>query len=327
MSPSSPYQAPDDLVFETFSTVFHAEQDGSANVLLNNLQALEPLTYPLVDCHVHAVNFIQETQGFDRLISTMDQANITKAVVFGLPVTKMWHSAEREAPEYYLDDDAPCYYYSLTDAIIAREYQKLPQESQDRIYPLVCGFNPTDKNAIKHVKRMFDLYPNVFCGIGEIFFRHDDLTLLTQGETPKINSPAMEPVIKLAIEYDFPILIHNNLSSTWTSNHPRYLYELEDTLRAYPKAKIVLCHCGASRQVSVPFYKSMLTRLLTEHEGLLIDFSWVMYDENICHNNIIDPEWFAFTEQFSDRILLGSDVIGNFHKIGVINSRFMPFLA
>lgn len=47
--------------------------------------ALEPLAgskYPMIDAHVHAVNFLQETPGFQNLIAHMDQANIQKAVVF-----------------------------------------------------------------------------------------------------------------------------------------------------------------------------------------------------------------------------------------------------
>jgi len=62
---------------------------------LNNVQiddiidsgsaALEPLAgsrYPMIDTHVHAVNFLQETPGFANLIAHMDGANIQKAVVF-----------------------------------------------------------------------------------------------------------------------------------------------------------------------------------------------------------------------------------------------------
>ncbi len=47
--------------------------------------ALEPLSgsrYPMIDTHVHAVNFLQETPGFENLITHMDRANIQKAVVF-----------------------------------------------------------------------------------------------------------------------------------------------------------------------------------------------------------------------------------------------------
>ncbi len=136
----------------------------------------------------------------------------------------------------------------------------------------------------------------------------------------------LEPILEFISEYDLPFLIHNNISSTGTDDHPRYLHEVEDALRAFPRARVVLCHCGASRRVSVPYYHAMLERLLTEYESLSVDFSWVMFDEIICRDGAIEDAWYELSEKFSDRILLGSDVIGNFHKIGVINSRFMPFL-
>ncbi|OIP54337.1 amidohydrolase [Candidatus Gracilibacteria bacterium CG2_30_37_12] len=280
----------------------------------------------MIDTHVHAVNFLQETPGFANLIAHMDGANIQKAVVFGLPVTKQWSEYEREAPEYYLDDDSECYYYSATDTIIAEEYKKLDVESQKRIYPLMCGFNPADKHAIKHIRRMYDMYPNVWCGIGEILLRHDDLTLLINGDTPRINNKALYPIFKFADDYGLPISIHNNISTTWIADRPKYLHELEEILREFPRVKMIFCHCGISRRVYAPFYKKMIERLLLQYPGLHIDYSWIIFDEIICKNEIPDPEWIELTERFSTRILIGSDVIGNFHKIGVINHRYDIFL-
>ena len=291
--------------------------------------ALEPLSgskYPMIDTHVHAVNFLQETPGFENLITHMDRANIQKAVVFWLPVTKQWSEHEREAPEYYLDDDSECYYYSVTDVIVAEEYKKLKPADQKRIYPLICGFNPADKHAIKHIERMYQLYPNVWSGIGEILLRHDDLTLLTSGDIPRINNKALYPIFEFADAYGLPISVHNNISTTWIADRPKYLHELEEVLREFPRVKMIFCHCGISRRVYAPFYKKMIERLLLQYPGLHIDYSWIIFDEIICKNGIPDPDWIELTERFSTRILIGSDVIGNFHKIGVINHRYDVFL-
>ena len=54
-------------------------------IIQSGTEALKPLSgsrYPMIDAHVHAVNFLQETKGFDNLITNMDEANIQKAVVF-----------------------------------------------------------------------------------------------------------------------------------------------------------------------------------------------------------------------------------------------------
>lgn len=311
------------------SLLIGLDNDKIEAIVESGKKALEPLggsRYPMVDSHVHAVNFLQETKGFDALIAHMDAANIQKAVVFGLPVTKQWSEYEREAPEYYLDDDSECYYYSATDTIIAEEYKTLSPENQKRIYPLICGFNPADKHAIKHIERMYKLYPGVWSGIGEILLRHDDLTLLTNGDVPRINSKALYPIFEFADKYDLPVSIHNNISTTWIADRPKYLHELEEILREFPRMKMIFAHCGISRRVYAPFYKKMIERLLLQYPGLHVDYSWIIFDEIICKNGIPDPEWIELTERFSTRILIGSDVIGNFHKMGVINHRYDVFL-
>jgi hypothetical protein len=38
--------------------------------------------YPMVDCHVHAVNFQQKTPGLAKLIEYMDETQLLAAVVF-----------------------------------------------------------------------------------------------------------------------------------------------------------------------------------------------------------------------------------------------------
>ena len=55
-----------------------------------------------------------------------------------MPVVKIWQENEKQRPNYYLDDDNACYYYSNTDAIVAREYLSLSKQEQKRFFPLLC---------------------------------------------------------------------------------------------------------------------------------------------------------------------------------------------
>jgi hypothetical protein len=56
--------------------------------------------YPMIDAHLHVVNFTQDTPGGEALMVAMDQANVGRSVIFGLPVSKMWAAGEREAPDW-----------------------------------------------------------------------------------------------------------------------------------------------------------------------------------------------------------------------------------
>lgn len=300
------------------------------NIFLEKTRKLEKTKwskYKMIDSHIHIVNFRQETEGLKKLLFYMDKSNVDKGVIFGMPVRKLWAETERISPQYYLDDDSPCYYDSFTDWIVAEEYLKLTKEEQKRFYPLICWFNPMDINAVKHIQNMYKFYPWVFCGIWEILLRHDDLTFMTEWEPPRANSKAMYPILDFATEYDLPVMIHNNITSPWISDHPKYLHELEVILRDFPKVKIIFAHCGASRRVHSPYYKKMIERLLNEYPALMVDYSWVVFDEVIMKNGDSIEEWRQLTEEFSERILIWSDILGDwFHKIGFINNRFDTFL-
>ena len=294
---------------------------------IDNLDCIKWSKYEIIDTHLHIVNFKQETEWLKKLLYYMDKANVKKAVIFGMPVRKMWSENERISPEYYLDDDTACYYDSFTDWIVAEEYNRLTEWEKKRFYPLICWFNPMDINAIKHIENMFKFYPWVFCGIWEILLRHDDLTFMTQWEPPRINNAAMYPIMEFAVNYDLPVLVHNNITSPWVSDHPKYLFELEAILRDFPKAKVIFAHCWASRRVYSPYYKKMIERLLMEYPALHVDYSWVIFDEFIMRNESYTREWVELTEKFSDRILLWSDILWDwFQKIWVINNKYDAFL-
>lgn len=291
-----------------------------------SLAPLRGSKYRVIDAHLHVTNFIQETPGGDALLSYMDQANIDKAVIFGLPVSKLWTEYDPEPPDYYLANDSPCYQYGYTDVIVAEAYRKLAPEKQTRLYPLMCGFNPVDRYALHHVERLYEQYPEVWSGIGEILLRHDDLTAFTYGENPRANHRALWPIYQFAADHDLPVLIHQNVTSVTKSDHPVFLHELEEALREFPRTRFVFAHCGMSRRVNVPFYYQMVERLLEAYPQLCVDYSWIIYDVAICPNGEPDPTWLELTEKYSERICLGSDLVTKFERLGPELQRYNVFL-
>lgn len=280
----------------------------------------------MIDAHLHVVNFIQETPGGEALIRSMDRANVDKAVIFGIPVAKTWTEYDREPPDYYLANDAPCYYYAYTDVIVAEMVRALPAAKQQRIYPLMCGFNPVDRYAIRHVERLYAQYPDVWSGIGELLLRHDDLTAFTFGENARANHRALYPVYEFAGHYDLPVLLHQNVTAVTKGDHPVYLFELEEAVREFPRTRFIFAHCGMSRRVNAPFYPQMIERLLDQYPNLFVDYSWVIFDVAVCPNGEPGPTWLTLTERHSDRICLGSDLVTKFERIGPELQRYDVFL-
>ena len=57
---------------------------------------------------------------------------VKRSTLFGIPLQQMWEYGNTGdfAPYYYLQTDAPLYYYSFTDAVIAMAYKSLPPGSR-----------------------------------------------------------------------------------------------------------------------------------------------------------------------------------------------------
>ncbi len=115
--------------------------------------------YHFSDAHIHYVDFFQESEGMERLFEAMDASNIDHAMISGIAVAKKWHEDEPKRPRYYAGDDAGAYWFSATDVFVAEAVRALPEDRQRRLHPFLTGFNPTDKNADAHIRRMLELHP------------------------------------------------------------------------------------------------------------------------------------------------------------------------
>nr|WP_017255239.1 amidohydrolase family protein [Pseudomonas tolaasii] len=287
--------------------------------------------YVYSDAHLHYVDFFQETAGMDKLLQAMADARIEHVMISGIPVAKKWHEDEPKRPRYYAGDDADAYWYSATDVIVAAAVNKLAPEQRRHFHPFLSGFNPNDKNSAAHIQRMIDLNPGLWQGIGEVFTRHDDLTALTAGDTPRANNEAMTRIYHLAAENDLPVMLHSNITSKRERN-PLYLAEVEEPLRNHPHTRFIWAHAGTSKeihrhQVQMDFLLPTLSRMLEAYPNLYIDLSWSMLTPYLL-DDAGQPraEWLKLVERFPDRFMLGSDVVGRFNKLGKELRRFDPFL-
>ncbi len=95
---------------------------------------------------------------------------VGRSTLFGIPLQQTMElpcdPLAESAPTYYLESDAPLYYYSFTDAYIAMQYRSLKTnpKKQKRLDPMITGFNPTDMYAADHIRRVLTTFPGVFSG-------------------------------------------------------------------------------------------------------------------------------------------------------------------
>lgn len=293
--------------------------------------AVQARDYRYSDAHLHYVDFFQETDGMQKLLKAMDDGNIDHVMISGIPVAKKWHENEPKRPRYYAGDDAPVYWYSATDVLVAAAVQELDEEQRKRFHPFLSGFNPNDKNADAHIRRMLELNPGLWQGLGEIFTRHDDVTALTEGDTPRANNEALARVYHLAAEFDLPVLLHSNVTSKRERN-PLYLVELEEPLRNHPHTRFIWAHAGTSmelhrHQEQLDFLHDTVRRLLDEYPNLYIDLSWTMLRPYLLdkHKQPV-PKWIELVKRHPTRFVIGSDVVGRFDNLSTGMHAFASFL-
>ena len=116
--------------------------------------------YLFNDTHFHLTNYIQEGIDIHDFLKIMGN-KAGRVALFGIPLQQQWSYRvdDDRAPTYYLNSDAPLYYYSFTDAWIATAYKSLSKQEQARFDPMITGFNPTDMYAADHIRRVLKRFP------------------------------------------------------------------------------------------------------------------------------------------------------------------------
>src|SRR5277367_4397870 len=111
-------------------------------------------SYEFNDSHFHLTNYIQEGVDIHEFLKIMGDKT-GRVALFGIPLQQQWsYRVDGDhAPTYYLNTDAPLYYYSFTDAWIAMAYKSLSEQQRSRFDPMITGFNPTDMYAADHIRR------------------------------------------------------------------------------------------------------------------------------------------------------------------------------
>src|SRR6188768_4030222 len=219
------------------------------------------------DSHFHLTNYIQEGTDIHDFVEMMG-TTIGRSTLFGIPLQQQWSYANTSdfAPTYYLQTDAPLYYYSFTDAWIAMAYKSLAPEQQARLDPMISGFNPVDMYAADHIRRVLLTFPGVFSGIGEFTVHKEFVSSKVSGETASLLNPALDRILSFAEESGLVVLLHNDASTPFPRDGPEpyMLRQLKALIARHPRATIIWAHVGLGRVVRpVKDHLALLDRALS----------------------------------------------------------------
>lgn len=271
--------------------------------------------YELNDSHFHLTNYIQEGTDIHEFLKIMG-TKVGRVALFGIPLQQQWsfRVSGDFAPTYYLQTDAPLYYYSFTDANIAMAYKSLTPEQQVRFDPMITGFNPTDMYAADHIRRVLTTFPGVFSGIGEFTIHKEFVSSKIAGEVASLTDPALDRIFEFAAEAGLVVILHNDINVPFPRDgtDPVYLKQLKDILMRHPKTTIIWAHAGMGRVVQpVNDHAAMLERAFRSPmlNHVYIDLSW----DEVAKYLVSSPESLKVSadliNRYPDRFLFGTDEV------------------
>jgi predicted TIM-barrel fold metal-dependent hydrolase len=281
-------------------------------------------TYLFDDAHFHLTNYVQKGLTAKQYVAMMG-TTVKRSVLFGIPLQQMWSYANSRdfAPTYYLQTDAPLYYYSFTDAMIAHEYLSLPPKDRARLDPMITGFNPSDMYAVDHIERVLKMYPGVFSGIGEFSIHKEFVSSKVAGEVATLPNPALDRIFDLAGTVGLAVIFHNDIDMPFTkgTSLPIYYPQMLDGLARHPRTTIIWAHTGLGRVVQPtgsatvegeqrpPTHLQLIERILADpkYSHVYFDISWDELAKYATANPDIIARTAALFDKYPDRFLFGTD--------------------
>jgi predicted TIM-barrel fold metal-dependent hydrolase len=267
------------------------------------------------DAHFHLTNYVQEGTDMSDFVDMMGQ-RIGRSTVFGLPLQQMWFYGNTGdfAPTYYLQSDAPLYYYSFTDAHIAMAYKALPAEKQARLDPMITGFNPADMYATDHIRRVLTTFPGVFVGIGEFTIHKEFVSSKIAGEIASLTNPALDRVLDLAAETGLIVLLHNDINMPFPKpgQEPYMLAQMKELFMRHQDATIIWAHLGVGRVVRPLEQQAAIVEKICTDPGLshvYMDISWDEVAKYITASQEAIRRSAELINRYPDRFLFGTDVV------------------
>jgi predicted TIM-barrel fold metal-dependent hydrolase len=277
------------------------------------------------DSHFHLTNYVQQGIDVHDFLKIMG-TRVHRSALFGIPLQQMWSygNSGDYAPTYYLQSDAPLYYYSFTDAYIASQYRSLTPVDQARFDPMITGFNPADMYATDHIRRVLTTFPGVFTGIGEFSIHKEFVSSKVAGETASLTNPALDRILDFAADVGLVVILHSDIDMPFakTDAEPVYLGQMRALLKRHPRTSIIWAHIGLGRIVhpvqtsaaaaerspqQVGIVESIVTDPAFNHVNF--DISW----DEVAKYAVASPETIAATaamlNRHPDRFLFGTDTV------------------
>jgi hypothetical protein len=265
-----------------------------------------------VDSHNHFRPFGGEALAFSDLTKYFNKLGIVFVNVYGIGQT--------------LSPDSGCEYFTQcpgtpvlpninNDMVNADSFLK--SSPTDVHLTLSMSFpdlaEPT--KIVTQMKFLDTRYPDLFKWMGEVNLVKQALFNNGHLPTPVEKIAQWKPFMTILRARNMPISIHSDLGND--KSPTQYSYLMDEVLKQYPHNKIVWVHMGLSKELSKmnpEQHIALMKSYLNKYPNLMLDISW-----HILYYNYFDEQqsrelYVDFFNQYSTRILPGSDFVATAKK-------------
>jgi hypothetical protein len=266
----------------------------------------EPYT-AVVDTHLHYRPFDGRAIPFNEVNEYLSRTTVRFANVYGIG---QMLPANSSCSNYLKCPGTPVSPTTRNDFVNAANMLEYKPDDLHLTLSMTFTDLSNPEPTIELMKLYEKEYPGMFHWMGEV-------NLVKQNQFKNRHKPATPKDITKWAGFmaelrarDYPITIHSDIGSDAAPTS--YLPLMEQALALYPNNKIVWAHMGLSYEqtkLKASEHIAILSRLLDQYPNLMLDISWRILEDYYFSKFANRPQYVAFLNHYSDRILPGSDFV------------------
>ena len=284
-----------------------------------------PFGFEIIDMHFHANNFGGKWTPLSKIVD-MTQGIAEKIML--MPINLYSINDHRisgvvDDPSYYLKSKTRRLNPDFSvDYKLMLEYLKAPQKIRNKFYLFLNGFEPMDLNAVETLKNNLVYFKGLpIVGIGEVNGGAKELVDLQTRNQPSLNNLSWDFILNFAEETGLLVMLHNDIDTILPSGkRPAYLDKFINLANRYPNATIILPHFGGAKRLGITDEKKRIYHMKNSHlrwmeeilvhtNNVYIDTSWDTVANWFIKDDEIIQKTVVLIEKYSNRFLLGSDIV------------------
>jgi len=267
----------------------------------------------VIDAHMHPLPFGGEAVPFAEMNEYFQNTGVRFAIYFGIGQVLEIDST----CTYYLDCPGTKALPSIkNDFVNAMQYDVYRDTHEDEKVHIVLSMTFPDLAHPEDIVELVHLYdkefPGMFKWAGELNVIKQ--ALLANGhERSTIQSiDKWADFMEILRERDIPVTLHSDLGND--QNPTEFVHLMKHILKQYPDNKIVWAHMGLSKELATmdpETHIQIMKTALDNSPNLILDTSWrVLYDTYFFKPEV-EKQYVAFFNEYSDRILNGTDFVAS----------------